>query len=899
VTALDDRPYPSHWEADVVLADGGTVHLRPILPEDAPRLVAFHGRLSAETIYYRFFAPYPVLSDRDVKRFTHVDHRDRVALVATVGEDLIGVVRYDRSGPEEAEVAFSIEDAHQGRGLGTVLLEHCAAAARERGIRRFRADVLPSNRRMINVFEDAGYRVTHDFEDGIVQVSLHLEPTETSVAVMQAREHRAEARSVQRLLRPSSVVVVGAGRTVSSIGRQVLDSVLAAGFDGPVVAVNRTGEPVAGVPAYTSVADIPHPVDLAVLAVPAETVQQVVLDCARRGVRGLVVMSAGYGEVDEEGRERQRLLVRTARANGMRVVGPNSFGMINTAEDVRLNASLSPALPAPGCIGFFSQSGVLGLASLQTAQERGLGLSTFVSAGNRADISGNDLMQYWQEDAATEVVLLYLESIGNPRKFTRIARRVSRVKPIVAVKSGRFTQGVPLGHSVRVSDVPPAAVEALFDQAGVVRVDTLGEMFDVAQVLTTQPLPDGDRVAVVGNSDALTLLAADAVSRCGMQLVGERRGLRPDAPVAELRALVAEAMADPAADAVVVVLGPPLGRAAGSSGADSGASSAMESAELTRLVADEAAGSGKTVVATVLGLPGRPAPATGTSGATTVPSYTSPEDAVRALAASVRYAEWRRRPIGTLPDLGPIDRDRARAVLTAALAAAPGGADLTTEQLTAVLACYGIELEPMVETPDADAAVQAAAALGYPVVLKTMAEALRHRPDLAAMRLNLNDEQDLRHAYADLVSTLPAYAARRLVLQRMAPPGVVAVLRCREDALFGPIVSFGVGGVATELLGDRAYRSPPLTDLDVREMVRTVKAAPLLFGYAGADPVDVAAVEELLARLSRMADELPEMTLLELNPVLVGVSGAAVLGALGRVAPPPVRGDRGPRSLRD
>ncbi|MGZ4640251.1 MAG: GNAT family N-acetyltransferase, partial [Actinomycetes bacterium] len=438
---MEPAAYPAHWEADVVLRDGGTAHLRPIRPEDADLLRRFYSRLSDETIYFRFFSLYRQLSDKDVTKFTVVDHVDRVALIATVGDEMIGVVRYERVGPDEAEVAFNIEDAHQGRGVGAVFLEHIAAAARERGVARFVADVLPTNRKMLRVFQDAGYVVAHAMEDGVVRLEFSLEPTENSRAVTFAREHRAEAASVARLLQPRSVAVVGASRSPHSIGHTVLRHIIDGGFTGSVHAVNPHAEEVAGVPSYGSIRDVPADVDLAVLAVPAEDVEQVVAECAPKGVRGLVVVSSGFAETGEAGRARQQRLVRLARGAGMRVVGPSSFGVVVTDPEISLNASLSPVMPPRGRLGFFSQSGALGIALLDNVVERGLGISSFVSAGNRVDVSGNDLMQFWEDDEATDAVMLYLESLGNPRKFARITRRVGRQKPILAVKSGRSSAG--------------------------------------------------------------------------------------------------------------------------------------------------------------------------------------------------------------------------------------------------------------------------------------------------------------------------------------------------------------------------------------------------------------------------------------------------------------------------
>ncbi|WP_143626392.1 GNAT family N-acetyltransferase, partial [Streptomyces viridosporus] len=455
-TTSDRHEYPAHWEADVVLRDGGTARIRPITVDDAERLVSFYEQVSDESKYYRFFAPYPRLSAKDVHRFTHHDFVDRVGLAATVGGEFIATVRYDRIGADgapasapadEAEVAFLVQDAHQGRGVASALLEHIGAVARERGIRRFAAEVLPANTKMIKVFTDAGYTQKRSFEDGVVRLELDLEPTDRSLAVQYAREQRAEARSVQRLLAPGAVAVIGTGRAPGGVGRSILDNIRDAGFTGRLYAVNGAlpegQKELDGVPAFRSVREVDGPVDLAVVAVPAERVPEVVAECGEHGVQGLVVVSAGYAESGPDGRERQRALVRQARTYGMRIIGPNSFGVVNTSPDVRLNASLAPEMPRPGRIGLFAQSGAIGVALLSRLHRRGggvtgvTGVSAFVSSGNRADVSGNDLLQYWYEDPDTDVVLMYLESIGNPRKFTRLARRTTTRGFAAAVRRAR------------------------------------------------------------------------------------------------------------------------------------------------------------------------------------------------------------------------------------------------------------------------------------------------------------------------------------------------------------------------------------------------------------------------------------------------------------------------------
>ncbi len=879
------QPYPAHWEADVVLRDGGTAHIRPMSPDDRDRLVRMHARLSDQTIYFRFFAFHRLLSDKEVERFTRVDHVDRIALIAVVGEEMIGVVRCERVSPGEAEVAFVIEDAHQARGLGSVFLEHLAAAARERGIGRFVADVLPNNRKMINVFQEAGYVVKRDYDDGVTRLEFSLAPTETSTAVTQTREHRAEARSVERLLRPRSVAVVGASRTTRSVGNTVLRHVVAGGFTGAIHPVNPHATEVNGMACFPSVGEIPGDVDLAVIAVPAEQVDAVVVSCAAKNVRGLVVMSAGFAETGPAGRDRQLRLVRAARANGMRVVGPSSFGLINTEPDVSLNASLSPTMPDTGRVGFFSQSGGLGIALLERVVRRGLGLSTFVSAGNRVDLSGNDLMQFWEDDAGTDAVMLYLESVGNARKFSRIARRLARAKPVIVVKSGRFHGAPPQGHVVRETRAPAAAIDALFTQAGVIRVDTIHDMFDVGQLVAHQPLPAGPRVAILGNSDSLGLLAAEACEQAGLDLVGNVVDLGVAALPADFDAALTRALADDRVDSVLVQIIPSL---------------VAEDEDVARVLATAARLGTKTVVATFLGMGGVPAVLRATEGFLAVPSYSTPEDAVRALARVTDYAKWRATPPGALVEPAGVDPVAARAVVTEALAAMPEGApgvELDHATTAAILVAYGIELWESEPAQQVELAVSAAARLGYPVALKTLAPHLRHRRDLGGVRLDITDEGEMRNAHAVMTERLGPEAAAHLIVQRMAPTGVACVVGSVEDLLFGPVVSFGLGGVATELMGDRAYLIPPLTDADVSALVRSVATAPLLFGHRGAEPVDVAALEDLLARMTRLADDLPEVAELELNPVVVGVSGVAVLSASGRLAHPRVRADRGPRAL--
>ncbi|MGW2252717.1 bifunctional acetate--CoA ligase family protein/GNAT family N-acetyltransferase [Kitasatospora sp. NPDC001660] len=952
--------YPQHWEADILLRDGGTARIRPITPADAGRLVEFYEQVSDQSKYFRFFAPYPKLSEKDVRRFTHHDFVNRVALAVVVRDRFIATVRYDRIDAEgrpcdtgtDAEVAFLVQDAHQGRGVASALLEHIAAVAQERGIRRFQAEVLPENRKMVKVFTDAGYTQRRSFADGVVHLEFDLEPTARSLAVMRAREHRAEARSVQRLLTPRSVAVIGVSRNPQTVGRALLRDLLGSfdtEFDSryeaeekdaprPVYAVNRkapSGTELDGVPVYRSVLDVPGPVDLAVIAVPEGSVPAAVAECGAHGVQGLVVVTAGYAETGPEGRDRQRALVRQARAAGMRVIGPNAFGLINTDPGLPLNASLAPHLPRRGGFGIFCQSGAIGVALLEAAHRRGLGVSSFASVGNRADVSGNDFLQYWAEDDATEVVLLYLESFGNPRKFTRIARRLAAVKPIVVVKGARHTGSLPPGHTVpaTATGLRDATVDALFEQAGVTRVETITELYDTGELLVQQPLPPGDRVAVVGNSDSLGLLTYDACLSAG---------LRPRTPVDLTTAATGEnfrialdvALADPAVDAVIAVAIPPIGTSAhafmggrltGPEDPEMGSDDPEIAAALLE-AGERARELGKPLVLAHLALTDLPVRLRPGG----IPAFAAPERAVRALAHAVHYAQWRRRmaeaeETARVPELDRIDEPGARALVDAVLntrtaisrpspattlapgttrrsilfRSQPGGTRITLPdtEARALLARYGIDVSPTLPAPDEETAVRAASALGYPVALKATAPHLRHRPDLGSVRLDLTGEPGLRRAHRELDALLGGAAQAELVVQRLAPRGVDTVIGATVDPAVGAILSFGLAGAPAELLGDVAHRLVPATDQDVAGLIREVRAAPLLFGWRGAEAVDTDALEELLLRVSRLVDDLPEVASVDLEPVVVAPHGLAILGARVRIAPLPVRSDLGPRAM--
>jgi acyl-CoA synthetase (NDP forming)/RimJ/RimL family protein N-acetyltransferase len=841
--------------SDVLLSDGSTVHLRPISPDDAPAIVDFHSRMSDRTRYLRYFSPYPTIPERDLERYVNVDHRDREAFVIVSGPRIMAVGRYERLGSEapDAEVAFVVEDAHQGRGIGSVLLEHLADAARENGITRFVAEVLPQNGGMLRVFNDSGYQVQRRYADGVVHLNFPIAPTEKSREVQESREHSTEAKSIARLLSPRGIAFYGASASGQGIGAAILGHLRDGGYRGTIVPVHPRATSLAGLRAHQSAAKAAAPIDLALVAVPPHAVAAAVADAAAAGASGLVVVSGGFAETGADGAVAQRGLIETAHAAGMRVVGPNSMGIANTDPSVRMNATLAPVLPAPGRVGFFSQSGALGVALLAEADRRGLGLSSFVSAGNRADVSGNDLLQYWQDDPGTDVVLLYLETFGNPRKFARLARRMSRIKPVVSVASAVRPPGL-------AGDLPGPdanAVTALFARSGVIRVDTVAELFDVGILLAHQPLPAGRRVAVVGNSSALSGLAVAACRVNGLTVAeGYPRDISPQAGAHQFADVLAAAAVDARVDALVVVFAPPLP-----------GQLPDEDTDFAAALGDVALAGEKPTVATFLlgALPPR------------VPAYPSVEEAVRALARVAGYADWLRRPPGVLPQLSGVDASAA---------------DLEGPP-SKLLAAYGIDVVRSVGASTVDEVLAAAADVGYPVAVKAAGVALRHRIDLGAVRLALADEDDVRAAYAELSSGF----GPDVLVQTMVPPGVACTVDVVEDPAFGPVVGFGLGGVASELLNDVAWRAAPLTDRAAAALVDEPRAAPLLRGYRGSAPVDREALVDLLLRVGRLADEHPRVRSLSLNPVLARSDGYTVLHAAMEIGEPGVRRDAGPRRL--
>ena len=895
----------------MLLSDGGTARLRAIRPDDGRALRAFGERLSTETVYFRFFAPRRRISDEEITHFVTVDYRDRLALVAVVDEQIVAVARYDRSpkedchalggaaattshgsdqdGLEEAEVAFVVRDDHQGRGLGTMLLEHLASAAVARGIGRFVADVLPGNHRMIGVFRSAGFDEHVLLDSGVIRVTLELAARPEYLARVEERERIAAVRSIEHILRPATIAVIEASRDPGSAGHDIVRNLLAGEFNGVVYPVNRQADSIGGLRSYRSVTDVPGPLDLALLAVPAQRMVEVVRECGAKGVRGLVLVTSGEADQGACTTSTDRDLVELARNFGMRLVGPDCMGVINTCPQVRMNATFAEQPPPPGRVAFASQSGGLGIALLGELAGRGLGISSFVSFGNKADVSGNDLLRFWEDDPETDVILLYLESFGNPRKFSRIARRVAHNKPIVAVKSARTASGLRGAHARSGGAVPDQAIDALFRQAGVIRVQTLEELLDVADLLANQPLPAGRRVAIVGNTGGCGVLTADACESYGLEVpelaletqrrllgvvsrgaaVGNPIDLVASATADEYRAVLEIVLADEDTDVVVVTFTPPV-----LVGAD----------DIAEAVAHAASTTTKPVLAnfvvteqTLLAL---------RAGPRHVPWFAYPESAARAVARVAHYGEWVDRSEGTLPSFDDLDSAGARQIVEAALGAARASSVwLDTVAAFDLLKAYGIPIASCLRVSSALEAVEGARATGYPVALKLDAPDLVHKSDVGAVRLNLGSAEDVAFAAEDLLDRFGSGVP--LIVQPMGPDGVETVVGVVEDPSFGPLVMFGLGGIQAELLSDRMWSLVPMTREDASDLVSGLRSSPLLTGYRGSAPVDLEALGEVLLRVAHLAEDFPEVVELSLNPVVAGSGGAMALDASVRVATTP------------
>jgi acetyl coenzyme A synthetase (ADP forming)-like protein len=893
----------------IILRDGTLATMRFTEPADRDALRRFFHELSPESHRRRFFTLADPAETLIESFCDSSDHRRQATLVALRLVDgalgPIAVGSYIDLGNAVAEAAFAVSDRFQSRGLGSILLERLATTAAANGFRRFEATVLPENAAMLEVFHESGFEIRSKSERGAVTVLLSLSPTSESVASAERREALATSASMRPLMAPRAVAVVGASRHAGSIGARVLHAIVASGFSGSVYPINPRADELEGRRCYPSIGDGPHDVDLAVVAVPPSAVLDVVHQCAAAGVKGLVVITAGFAEVGEAGRALQQQLVDAVRGHGMRMIGPNCMGLLNATPAVRLNASFSPTMPSAGRVAFSSQSGALGLAILELARERQVGFSSFVSVGNKADVSSNDLLEYWEADEQTSIVLLYLESFGNPRRFARLARRIGRKKPIVAVKAGRTHAGLraAASHTAAMA-ATDTAVDALFHQAGVIRADTMDDMFDVAVCLDSQPLPRGHRVAIVTNAGGPGILAVDACEAAGLHvttLSSETRRrlaafLPPEAGVGNPVDMVASAtpdmyrqaiettLASDDVDALIVIYTPVDPRSA---------SDTLQAIRDGIASARRIGATTKPVLACLMAAEGRPQPLIiGNAEGERVPAYPFPENCARALGKIAAYADWRARAPALLWSFEDIRVDEAREVCRHALEAR-GETWLTSEEVAKVLGGFGL---PMVAGMLAHSGEQAAAlarVLGFPVAAKLASRSVPHKTDIGGVRLNLASDAAVTRAYADIMargrSLVPDSEIDGVLIQSMIAGGVETMIGVSYDPLFGPLVAFGLGGIHVEILGDVRFRVAPLTDRDADELIHGIRGLPLLFGYRGHPPADLDTLRELLLRVSRLAVEVPEIVDVDLNPVLAMAPGLGcrIVDARIKVKPNP------------
>jgi acetyl coenzyme A synthetase (ADP forming)-like protein len=869
----------NQFETDVVLRDGSLVHVRPAILADRALLISFIKSLSPETFYLRFLNF--MKPEQAVKEM--LPSPERYALLGMREEMVIGHAVYANTTLGKADAAVVVADDYQGKGLGTILLGQLTQAAISAGISELEAHVAPENAPMLQVLRELGFPTILKSEPGLIHVTFPASLLPKALAQFEQREAVAAVAAMEKFFQPQGIAVIGASRERGGISGELFRNILEAGFQGPVYPVNAKSDVVQSVAAYRSVLDCPGPVDLAFIVVPAPAVLPVARECAQKGVHALVVISAGFAEVNEAGSQLQQELVEICRESGMRLIGPNCMGIVNTDPGVSLNGQFSPYKPIPGKIGFLSQSGALGIAIIDYANRLGLGMSTFVSVGNKADISGNDLAQYWGSDDNTNLILLYLESFGNPRKFSRIARRVGRKKPIIAVKGGRSTAGFRATQShtgalVATSDI---TVDALFRQAGVIRTDVLAEMFDVAALLTTQPVPIGDRVAIITNAGGAGILAADACEDLGLQVPeldadtqAKLKGfLSPAAGVKNPVDMVASASSadfahairvvagDPQVDALVVIFIPPM-------------------ALRPEQVADEILKAARElegripILSTFMASHGSPEILS--DGENRIPSYPFPEAAARALARAVQYGKWLATPEGNAPDFPNIRREAAAAIVAHALRG--GGGWLTPEDVENLLDCYGISLVKTLHAATPLEAGLAAQKLSGKVALKAVAPGLIHKTEVGAVHLELAGKNETVKAADVILKKLETTGLEGtgFIVQPMVEAGIEMLVGVTHDPVFGPIVVCGAGGVLVELLKDVVIRITPLTDQDASEMVRSLKTFPLLNGYRGGPCYDVKALEQLILRVGALVEDIHEIGELDLNPVIVSPEGQGV-----------------------
>jgi len=885
-------PYQDAAESGrLILRDGSTAAVRLSTPSDTAAITDLFHRLSEGSRQQRFFSatpPSPDLlrslcdSSQPGKQLTLV-----VSRINGDREEIIATGSYIGQSDKVAEVAFAVEDRFQGKGIGSDLLERLALLAAKEGFTRFCAVTRPDNRGMIEVFRHSGLRMKETLDAGTVEIDFSVQPTEQSVVSSEIRDRVVTAASLRWFFKPNGVAVLGASRDPSSIGYRILEALVSNRFQGPVYPINPKATVVGSMRAYSSISRLPEPVDLAIIAVPRDAVLGVIDECASHGVKVVVVITAGFAEAGESGRELQNKLGEKVRGHGMRMVGPNCMGLLNTEESVRLNASFSPIFPPAGRIAMSSQSGALGLAILELARDRGLGVSTFVSVGNKADVSGNDLLQYWEVDDNTSVILLYLESFGNPRRFARIARRVGRAKPIIAVKAGRTLAGRrAAGSHTAALAANDVAVEALFQQTGVIRAETLDEMFDIASLLDNQPLIRGRRVGIITNAGGPGILCTDACEAGGLtipELAEETKSaLRTFLPAAAGYSNPVDMIASAKADSyqrtietllssseidALIVIYIPIDRN------DSEPIAEAIRRGVTRI--RETHGRDKPVLACIMTNAGaRPL----VTSSETIPSYRFPEAAARVLSKSVAYAEWRSKPPAMVPGFSDIDKDAARQVVARAIDSR-GEGWLTMEEARSVLSSFRIPQVRAGLAQTSDEAAKIANSLGFPVAMKLASQRVLHKSDVGAVRLNLQNEEAVRRGFDGIWQD----DMEGILVQQMVQGGVELMIGVAPDPLFGPLIAFGLGGIHVEILADVRFRVTPLSDQDAQEMVQGIRGYRLLQGYRGHPPADIAAIEEVLLRVSRLVEDIPEIQELDLNPIFGLPPGQGCLAADVRI----------------
>lgn len=890
-------------DGDVVLRDGSTVHIRVMRASDEAGLCALLTSLSEESRWLRFYCLQNSAGlAAEAHREANLDHT--FGLVACNGDDerVVGHAFYAAIDEQRAEVAFTIANDFQGRGLGTILLCQLAEVAAANGIKVFEADVVAANHAMLRVFRASGFPIEVSANAGQLQVVFPTSFTDEARRQFERRESIASVNALKLFFEPRTVAVIGASRQRGTIGGEIFHNLLSYGFKGSVYPVNPSAAEIENVRAYSSVEAIPGVVDLAVIVVPAANVIEVAAACARKGVKALVVISAGFSETGKEGKARQTELMSVCRGAGMRLIGPNCMGIANTNPAVLLDATFAPVVPPRGRVGFSSQSGALGLAIMEFANSLGLGISTFVSVGNKADISGNDLLRYWEADDHTDVILLYLESFGNPKKFSEIARRVGRTKPIAVVKSGRSAAGARAtsSHTGALLAASDVTVDALFRQAGVVRTDTLAELFDVASLFANQPLPKGKRVGIITNAGGPAILCADACEARGLEIPvlsetsqARLRAFLPagasasnpvdmiaSAPAEHYRQAIEIVAADENIDSLIVIFTPPL------------VTRADDVAKCIVNAVDHIDQS-KPVLSVFLSAQ-QPPPELRTTKFN-IPSYSFPETAAIALARAARYREWRERHETYPAKFADIRADEAASVVASALARGEGW--LLPDEVAHVFSCYGLPLISQRLVNTAEEAATAAAEMGGEIALKAIAPGLLHKTEAGAVKLHLHGAEAVFEAAREISERLRSrgHSPTGFVVQQMAQPGIEMLVGVVHDPQFGPVVACGAGGVQVELLKDVSIRLTPLANDDATEMIRELKTYPLLTGFRGSVACDVAALEEGLLRVSALVEDIPQIAELDCNPFVVHERGATILDARIRVttvAPPPLVGAR-------